>query len=1547
MFRPHRAGAGLLVLGLMTLLALLPSLRGEHCLLLRRPAPPDDPPPPAGMSVTLPGDTRVRQKLEAARDYVKAKEWAEAVRVLQDLIEAKEDQFLPMTEPAADGKPTVYARGLRAETNRLLGGLPPKALETYNAVYGAKARALLKEAVEKDDAQLLAEAVRRYLHTDAGAEAAERLGTYHLDRGNRDLAGRCFAHLLSRPDAERLPPPTLYKAAAACRLTGDKAGEEKAWKALTARAPDGLTLGDRVYGLDRLRADLDRLPAEPPRGGDWPLFRGGAARTSRGDGDVPLLAPLWKVSTALSGQGLAWIDAGVKAQERANRVVLPGFYPLALPGRVVYRSHGGVHALDPASGRELWKVASPLSLDAIAASSGKTVTVTRSWFPQATYNNDAYHLAVENSALGCLSADGERVYAVEDLAVPPPPEITLPPQPGVPPAGGPLRDALSANRLRAIDLDTGEVAWEKGGRGAGDLQNSFFLGAPLPVGGKLYALVERDGEIRLVCLEPASGAVAWAQRLGSTPDRVLFDPGRRLRGAHLTCAGGLLLCPTDAGAVFAFDPFARSLAWAHLYPSKKQPQEGGVGFNLAAFNASWRESAPAVADGKVVFAPGDSDHVHCVSLRDGKPVWEAGQNGSAYVAGVFGDKVLLVGAAGARALSLKDGREAWSRNVGVPSGQGAASGNVYYLPLKASGETGGPGVAALDTESGKVLSFARSRDGEVPGNLTFFRGQVISQTATALAAYPQLKARLKRVEELLAGDPGNPRGLAERGTLRLDQGDVPGALADLRTALAGSPPGEERLQTHARLHEALRQAVQRDFAAGEKYLVAFEASCRVLVPDGATAERRSLLDAERQRREANYLLVLGRGREGQGRVAEALAAYAKLYARADRVPGVWKGEELGWLPFGKPAAPSIVDRVVAVSRAESWVHGRVTALLTSARPEDRAAVEKEVARQWREVPAGADLDEVGRFVTLFGSAGTVGLEARLAYAERLAAQHARGRFLEAELHLLALQRQREAPLVAARALEALARLLAEKGQAEDALHYYRQLADEFGRTPVRDGKTGADFLKELALDKRFLPLLDDPWAGRKYKTAEVKGLFVRPRGLLVGMEPEGEVPPCLRRQRLAFDAGNGALVLLDRNTDAVLWSQAVGVGNLRMLLGRSAPPQGWVPYRADGHLAVVSLGHVAYGIDLLERRLLWTKDLGEKPAPLAQQVMLADDHNRLAVQYQDGFVQPLGRVAPIQPAGVCLTMHGKLAALDPLRGDTLWTLGLNDPLADLFADETHIYLVEGRSQGAPGIQRAVSLHGGVVRSLRGKSVNGEPLQTVGRYVLSPQQPVHGSAQAWLYDPLDGSKEVWSQPLGAGAFLARSEVPHLTATVARDGKVRVHDLRRREELFKAEVDTDHLRGVYEVRLFQDRWHYYLLLNRELRARDAVAGPPAPNAVSGLRTLPAHGALYAFHRGTGSLHWSNEVQTQHLLLEGFEDSPLLLFSAVLQRVPRTPGAAPPPVFTVTSIDKHTGKAVWQSKDYEKITSPVHMVQINPATGTIDMISRNWKMRHSIAE
>jgi outer membrane protein assembly factor BamB/tetratricopeptide (TPR) repeat protein len=1553
------ARLGLLVLLALPLLAVLGTSEAQDKKLpppdkdVEKSDKPGDPPMPMTTIpsvVTLPSDTRNRQKLEAAKDYVKTKDWPEATSALQSLLDGREDQFLQKPfAPMTDAKPVNVGSGLRAEASRVLDTLPPRGLEYYNGAQGAKAQALLRSARAQGDAGLLQEVVRRYFHTEAGAEAADSLAGLWLDRGQVFEAARLFERMLARPDADKLSPQTLFRAVTVFHMVGDRANEDAIWKRLAVKVPDGIELGGQRVALDALRTELGKMPGAPVPG-DWPVYRGQADRSTRGDGDVPILEPTWKAGTISSPAAKELIEQGMRTLERTNRPLLPSAYPIATRGRLVYRSHAGIHAVETATGTEVWMRPSPVSVDAIARDSGRLVTI-RSWLQmyQANTGNalEANHLPLEHSTGGVISTDGQRVYAVEDLPIPPPPDYLVQLQAGGIPRFGPLIDWMFSSRLRALDLDTGAIAWEKGGRGAGEMHNAFFLSAPLPIDGKLYTLVEKDGEIKLYCLEATRGDVLWSQRLGAFRDRVLTDPARRLRGVHMTFAGGLLICPSDSGAVFAIDPFRRELAWAFLYPTKKlAPQEGGTLFDLNAYNASCRESAPVVADGKVVYTPTDSDKVYCLNFKDGSLAWEAPQEGSLFLAGAGQGHALLVGATGVRTLNLADGKPGWTRPVGVPAGQGAVSGSAYYLPLRSSSETGGPGVLAFDMKSGKTLAFARSRAGEIPGNLAFIHGTLIAQSSSSIAVYPQLKARLERVEKLLAGKPRNPEGLIERGSLRLDQGDVTAALDDLRTALSVSTTAELRLLADAKLHEALMQAVHRDFATGEKYMAALEASCRPPVPDNASAEQKVKLDEERQRREANVLSLVARGRERQGRLGEALAAYGRLFARADGVPGLWRGEDEGWGPTPQPGTQS--GFVLAPStRPGNWVLGRVNSLLASAKPEQMADIEKEVAREWKEIPADASLADLGRFVTLFGSVGSVGLEARVAYAERLGALSGHNKFLEAEMHLLAVQRQRQVPQLAARALETLARLLTRRGLPEEALYYYRVLAAEFGKTTVRDGKTGGEILAELSLDPRFLPLMDDPFSGRhKYRTTEVRGVFPT-RGMVIAMEPEGgEMPPCLQKVRLVLDFGSTtALRLLDRNTGADLWSTAVVLPNFRVMLQRIVQP-GQMPnlmvtYRIEGHVAIATVGHLAYGIDLLEHRLLWTRDLGDKTTQPINNVFAFDQTGRLAVSYQDGFIQPLGRIGPIQPGVVCLTARRRLFALDPLTGEQHWALQLTEDLPEILGDEQYAYLVEGQNQGAMAVRRAVSLRGGTVRTLTPMALQIPiPFKAFGRYLAVPQTAENGGPKLAVYDCLTG-KNAWEKNLPPGTFLANSEVPHLTATVEPDGKVTVYDLRARRALYSTTVEKEHLREVNEVRLIQDRMHHYLILNRGITPRDQVA-QFLPNLAPGMRSVPVNGHIYAFGRGSGSLHWYCwDMQTQQLVLDRFEESPLLLFTSQIQRTNGTM------VVVVDAIDKHSGKSLWTRKDMAATGNPFHAVQFNAAAGTVELISRNQRMRHSVTE
>src|SRR5262249_38582804 len=154
----------------------------------------------------------------------------------------------------------------------------------------------------------------------------------------------------------------------------------------------------------------------------------------------------------------------------------------------------------------------------------------------------------------------------------------------------------------------------------------------------------------------------------------------------------------------------------------------------------WKVTAPAVQDGKVVFTAPDGSGIHCLDLRDGTLLWKANRaDDDLFLGGVLASKVLLVGKKEGRALDLADGAQAWRKEHGKRWGQGGASGDVYFLPLRSSADNDEPEVCAIDVARGAIVSHTRSRKQEIPGNLLFFEGDVLSQGVDEIAAFPQMK----------------------------------------------------------------------------------------------------------------------------------------------------------------------------------------------------------------------------------------------------------------------------------------------------------------------------------------------------------------------------------------------------------------------------------------------------------------------------------------------------------------------------------------------------------------------------------------------------------------------------------------------------------------------------------------------------------------------------------------------------------------------------------------------------------------------------------------
>src|SRR5260370_31401880 len=125
---------------------------------------------------------------------------------------------------------------------------------------------------------------------------------------------------------------------------------------------------------------------------------------------------------------------------------------------------------------------------------------------------------------------------------------------------------------------------------------------------------------------------------------------------------------------------------------------------------------------------------------------------------------------------------------------------------------------------------------------------------------------------------------------------------------------------------------------------------------------------------------------------------------------------------------------------------------------------------------------------------------------------------------------------------------------------------------------------------------------------------------------------------------------------------------------------------------------------------------------------------------------------------------------------------------------------------------------------------------------------------------------------------------------------------------------------------------------------------------LRSERVNGEVYAFNRQTGKMEWHNRVEHQMVLLEQFQDLPMVLFTAKYTKVDarglqrQTTGTR--------SIDKRTGKLIWPQpprpgdpSDTESGAMPpqshgqFHTLPIDRHNGVVDLVSNNMRLRHYV--
>jgi outer membrane protein assembly factor BamB len=1501
------------------------------------PFPGMDPPPTTAVksdAFSLPLDRTHRRTIEAAQDYideqlskpVKDQDWKEVVQLLQVVLDLKEDTFY--LHPA-DPKKRLPERwtSTRAEAERLVLSLPPSGRDFYVLQHEPLAQRMLKDARAANDPHMYTELVRRFLATPSGAEALDQLGTLYLDRGEPELAAHAYQRRLERGD--KVSSLTLYKAVLAYHSVRDTVREQDAWNALGKQLNGGpLRLGNRAYIVEQLREQVGRWNGLPSAAGESAMFRGDLSRSARGGGETPYLDPKRRIPLTEMEDGRLWLK---QAAENAppNAVPLPGFAPVAAGDRLFYRSHSGVHAFDAKQGKELWHTPSPLGMDSVLRDPAKKVQM-RDWF--ASYRS-ARNVLIENTLTGTLSTDGRRVYGVEDVAVPPHPDMIYSMQFNQQRYFGPLTDMVHPNKLhnklRALNADTGRVEWEAGGNGQAvhpDLAGVMFLGPPLPLGNSLFVVVEQRQELRLVCLRADRGDVQWVQPLGTPRDKILLDVLRRTQAVQPAYAEGVLVCPTGGGAVVAVDPLSRTLLWAHVYRDRPaapvDPNGFQVEYNPDAIQNCWKLCAPIIADGRVVITAPDGDSVRCLDLRTGAALWKASRTEEdLYVGAVARGKVLLVGKNVCRALSLANGAPLWRFPSGRPSGLGVLAGKTYYLPLQQGA------VVALDLDEPRDSARIDAR-GAALGNLMFHGGDLWSQTAAELTAFPPLAGHLAQVEARVRADGNDFAARRDRGALRLDRGDVTGAIVDLRKALELKPGDEE---ARRRLLDALTQLLQRDFAAGEKYLAEYRGLLRVDVPADATADERASLQREYARNLTRCATLVAQGRERQGRVLEAVQAYREMY---ERTPA---DERL----------PLLDDPGVEV-RADLWMQAQLAALVGRSNPEALVPLRDYLDREWKALAASDDYEGVARFAAMFGGLpgplGAHGREARLRYAEHQAATAGRRNAAPLELELVALEKETDDPAFAARAIHSRARLLTRQGLLDDALAAYRALAKNYPQAKL-GGRTAAEILADLGTDKRFLAALHETrpaWQGRKMQGKDMPTAGLTMSNFAMNGEFIGDAAPSARRWRFLLDAQKWQVRVLERETMLEAWNFSVPSLNIRNI--------GFDPdsfrYRIVGHLALFNVGPTLVAVDLVERRVRWSLNLLDEPVGFTRFVQFNPDGSFQVYSNEGRILYKLGLVGPVTRAGITVQMRAGLTALDLADGRVRWVRGDVPAQFEVYGDEQQLYLAEYHTDGALRGVRSVRAADGVTVSIpdAGDALVNKP-RPVGRCLLINESGPNDELNLRFYD-LPAGKDVWRKTFPRESFLLDSFVSDVSAVLTPKGEVFVFETRTGKEIKTLAIKAAHREGVTKASLIGDAASFYV----------ALAGPPDPKLrifdngmyqFSDMRTATVNGMFYIFDRESGEVRAATRVMNQQVVLNRFEELPIVLFATTQTREVGAPGSGQQFLYLSTlSIDKQTGKRLFSKDAQNNNGENFHTLWVDAQAGLIDLIANNSRVRHQVA-
>ncbi|MSQ94099.1 MAG: hypothetical protein EXR98_06030 [Gemmataceae bacterium] len=400
---------------------------------------------------------------------------------------------------------------------------------------------------------------------------------------------------------------------------------------------------------------------------------------------------------------------------------------------------------------------------------------------------------------------------------------------------------------------------------------------------------------------------------------------------------------------------------------------------------------------------------------------------------------------------------------------------------------------------------------------------------------------------------------------------------------------------------------------------------------------------------------------------------------------------------------------------------------------------------------------------------------------------------------------------------------------------------------------------------------------------------------------------------------------------------------------------------------------MVYGLDADSGKKLWqmqtVENIPNNGLISLQQVINNAEGNPEFVYWDQRtnirFRVALGRIGAVQASYVAILGHKGLSVVDPLRGTVLWKKADVAINSHVFGDAQHVFVVEANDAGGFGAGRALRASDGEPINVPDfSSIYQARIRAAGRQILAAQT-AQAKLTIRLYDILTG-KDVWSKQFAAGTQILNTEDRNiagviepngmLTVLAADTGKVLVT-----RNLVKARITPADIKGVRDPLLLQDSERFYVALNQPIDPNKVAGGEIHNNFSNGTRCLRVNGWFAALHRHDGKrkfaggevawkkgdLAWHSHlpVHNQMIVLEQFEQAPIVIFSARYNEMLKNGGNRW--VSVTQSLQKSNGKMVYDSgprgiNGFSPMFSAFHL---DPRTRTLNLLGFSGSVQHYI--